>query len=189
MCNVFDENGKFIRELGSRSDENGSRIINTLADALTHCEHYALRIANNPDGHQFDRDNAAGIVKVARIHVGALSDARGSAYEGDTPAVPVEPKGPELSPHPPLRWESALAETNRLQRELDITNADHIALWLEANTIPDETMSQCISWLACRIVEAHEAASAIEARRAETQGGSVGDESAGPKDDAQGGPA
>jgi len=52
----------------------------------------------------------------------------------------------------------ALAETKRLQRELDITNADHIALWLEANTIPDEPMSQCVSWLACRIVEAHEAA-------------------------------
>jgi hypothetical protein len=51
-----------------------------------------------------------------------------------------------------------VAETNRLQRELDITNADHIALWLEANTIPDEPMSQCISWLACRIVEAHERA-------------------------------
>lgn len=55
-------------------------------------------------------------------------------------------------------WKAAVAETNRLQRELDITNADHIALWLEANTIPDEPMSQCISWLACRIVEAHERA-------------------------------
>lgn len=52
----------------------------------------------------------------------------------------------------------AAAEVERLQRELDITNADHIALWLEANTIPDEPMSQCMSWLACRVVEAHEAA-------------------------------
>lgn len=52
----------------------------------------------------------------------------------------------------------ALTETARLQRELDITNADHVALWIEANTIPDEPMSQCIGWLACRIVEAHEAA-------------------------------
>lgn len=76
-------------------------------------------------------------------------------------------------------------DTARLQRDLDITNADHIALWLEANTIPDEPMSQCISWLACRIVEAHELASAIEARRAETQSGSVEDESAVPKGDAQ----
>jgi hypothetical protein len=49
-------------------------------------------------------------------------------------------------------------ETERLSRELDITNADHIALWLEANTIPDEPMSQCISWLALQIVEAHERA-------------------------------
>lgn len=55
-------------------------------------------------------------------------------------------------------WQKAVAKTNRLQRDLDISNADHIALWLEANTIPDEPMSQCISWLACRIVEAHEAA-------------------------------
>lgn len=53
-------------------------------------------------------------------------------------------------------WQKAVAETNRLQRELDITNADHIALWIEANTIPDEPMSQCASWLACRIIEAHE---------------------------------
>jgi hypothetical protein len=53
-------------------------------------------------------------------------------------------------------WQKAVAETNRLQRELDITNADHVALWLEANTIQDQPMSQCASWLACRIVEAHE---------------------------------
>jgi actin-like ATPase involved in cell morphogenesis len=57
-----------------------------------------------------------------------------------------------------LKLAEAMQETARLQRELDITNADHVALWLEANTIPDEPMSQCISWLACRIVDAHEAA-------------------------------
>lgn len=45
-----------------------------------------------------------------------------------------------------------------LVERLDISNADHIALWIEANTIPDEPMNQCASWLACRIVEAHEAA-------------------------------
>ena len=54
--------------------------------------------------------------------------------------------------------ERATIEASRLSHELDITNADHIALWLERNTIPDEPMSQCTSWLACRIVEAHEAA-------------------------------
>ena len=54
--------------------------------------------------------------------------------------------------------ERATIEVSRLTHELDITNADHIALWLERNTIPDEPMSQCTSWLACRIVEAHEAA-------------------------------
>lgn len=47
----------------------------------------------------------------------------------------------------------ASAETDRLTRELDITNADHIAVWLEAN-IDDSSLA----YLACRIVEAHEAA-------------------------------
>jgi hypothetical protein len=60
----------------------------------------------------------------------------------------------------------AAAQTNRLSRELDITNADHIALWIEANTIPDEPMNQCASWLACRIVEAHEAKLATAERDA-----------------------
>ncbi|SCW57218.1 hypothetical protein SAMN02927924_01450 [Sphingobium faniae] len=55
-------------------------------------------------------------------------------------------------------FEKAAAETARLQRELDITNADHIALWLEANmpAISQEDFS--ISWLACRIIDAHEQA-------------------------------
>lgn len=55
--------------------------------------------------------------------------------------------GPMLVP-----FEVAAAETERLQNELDITNADHVALWLEAN-LPDASLA----WLACRIVEAHEA--------------------------------
>lgn len=45
----------------------------------------------------------------------------------------------------------AHAEIERLCRELDITNADHIVLWLEHNAF-DST----IGWLACRIIEAHE---------------------------------
>lgn len=44
-------------------------------------------------------------------------------------------------------------ETERLSQELDITNADHVALWLEAN-LGDASLG----WLAVRIVEAHEAA-------------------------------
>lgn len=63
-----------------------------------------------------------------------------------------------INPFSPERIAWSAAETKRLQRELDITNADHVALWLEANTIPDEPMSQCISWLACRIVEGYECA-------------------------------
>jgi hypothetical protein len=50
-------------------------------------------------------------------------------------------------------WEAACRETERLSRHLDITNADHIALWLETN-MDDASLA----WLACRIVEAHEAA-------------------------------
>jgi hypothetical protein len=49
--------------------------------------------------------------------------------------------------------EAAHAETERLCRELDIVNADHVALWLEAN-MPGASLA----WLACRIVDAHEAA-------------------------------
>lgn len=51
----------------------------------------------------------------------------------------------------PEAIEAANIETERLCRELDITNADHIALWLEANT-PDASTA----FLACRIIEAHE---------------------------------
>lgn len=49
------------------------------------------------------------------------------------------------------KLEGAAAETERLTRELDITNADHIALWLEANM-----ENSPLGWLACRIIEAHE---------------------------------
>lgn len=53
----------------------------------------------------------------------------------------------------PERIAAAHAETERLCRDLDITNADHIALWLEAN-IGDASLG----YLAVRIIEAHEAA-------------------------------
>lgn len=46
----------------------------------------------------------------------------------------------------------AVARVNLLSRELDITNADHIALWLEASKPLDDSLA----WLACRIIEAHE---------------------------------
>lgn len=54
---------------------------------------------------------------------------------------------------PEIPFELANAEVDRLARELDITNADNIALWLEENL-----SGASIAWLACRIVEAHEAA-------------------------------
>lgn len=46
-------------------------------------------------------------------------------------------------------------EVAELQRNLDISNADHVALWLEAH-LGDEI--EHLGWLACRIVEAHERA-------------------------------
>ena len=52
-------------------------------------------------------------------------------------------------------------EVERLSHELDITNADHIALWLSEN-------DEHVSWMACRIIEAHEAVvaqAALDARR------------------------
>lgn len=51
------------------------------------------------------------------------------------------------------RWDHAAQETQRLCVELDITNADHIALWLE-NNMPDTS----ISWLAVQIAEAFDRA-------------------------------
>lgn len=53
----------------------------------------------------------------------------------------------------PEAIEAASAETERLCRELDITNADHIALWLES-WLEDDCS---VAFLACRIIEAHEA--------------------------------
>ena len=55
------------------------------------------------------------------------------------------------NPFMPERIEAAERETERLMRELDITSADHIALWLEANMADSS-----LDWLACRLVEAHE---------------------------------
>lgn len=51
-----------------------------------------------------------------------------------------------------ISW-SASAKVERLARELNITNPDHIALWLDENMADSS-----IAWLACRIVEAHEEA-------------------------------
>ena len=51
-----------------------------------------------------------------------------------------------------LACRKAEEEVERLSNKLDITNADHIALWLRANWSPDD-----LGWIACRIVEAHEA--------------------------------
>lgn len=88
-------------------------------------------------------------------HARANKDAIQSALQ----SLPAPAQGDDVVE---LDWatafEKAAAKTARLEQELNIANADHIALWLEANTIPDEPMSQCISWLACRIVEAHERA-------------------------------
>lgn len=57
--------------------------------------------------------------------------------------------------------EAASVETERLSRELDITNADHIVLWLESNLGPAAKLfysgAATVGYLACRIVEAHEA--------------------------------
>ncbi|UXC93092.1 hypothetical protein EGM87_22615 [Sphingobium sp. RSMS] len=50
---------------------------------------------------------------------------------------------------------AASKETDRLARDLNIKNADHIALWLEANMADSG-----LGWLACRIVEAHEQSTA-----------------------------
>lgn len=62
-------------------------------------------------------------------------------------------------------FEDAARRTAILERELDITNADHIALWLEAS----RPLDNAISWLACRIIEAHEIEIAKAVRAAEAR--------------------
>lgn len=52
-----------------------------------------------------------------------------------------------------MTYEQACRETERLSEHLDITNADHIALWLETNM--DDSS---IAWLAVQMVDAHERA-------------------------------
>ena len=52
-------------------------------------------------------------------------------------------------------WENASRETERLSYELDITNADHIVLWLE-NQLNGHIGP--LAYIACRILDAHQAA-------------------------------
>lgn len=68
---------------------------------------------------------------------------------------------------------TAQIEVARLTHELDITNADHIALWLEANM--DDSP---LAWLACRIIEAHEASIAAREAAARAEGRREGIEDA-----------
>lgn len=55
-------------------------------------------------------------------------------------------------------FDRAAIEVDHLQHDLDITNADHIALWLEANQVQMACPEISLGWLAVQIVEAHEAA-------------------------------
>lgn len=52
-------------------------------------------------------------------------------------------------------WAKAVCETDRLCYELDITNADHIVLWLEHQL---NGHAGPLAYIACRILDAHEAA-------------------------------
>ncbi len=54
---------------------------------------------------------------------------------------------------------AATAETERLSHELDISNADHVALWLESN-ISNSTLA----WLAASITAAHEQAAMLSGK-------------------------
>jgi len=67
-------------------------------------------------------------------------------------------------------WEEAVRETDRHCYELDITNADHIVLWLEHQL---NGHVGPLAYIACRILDAHEAALAtpIDATGAATGGG------------------
>ena len=59
------------------------QFVSPLLSALFTCERYAHRVANNPDAHAFDRENAKGIIRIASTTRNALTD----------PGRPVPPHG------------------------------------------------------------------------------------------------
>jgi len=65
-------------------------------------------------------------------------------------------------------WAEAVRETDRHCYELDITNADHIVLWLEHQL---NGHVGPLAYIACRILDAHEAALATNATDGATGGG------------------
>lgn len=74
----------------------------------------------------------------------------------------------------PEQNERAILETQRLCNELDITNADHIVLWLETNFNPDY-----LSYVACQIVDAHEAVIVAAERRSMERAAEIADQLGG----------
>lgn len=88
---------------------------------------------------------------------GLCEDCPPVGYPTDKTRCLECPRRPAGSIFTPEAIEAASAEVERLTRELDITNADHIALWLEANLADSP-----LGWLACRIVEAHERAGHVK---------------------------
>ena len=113
-------------------------------EALAHADTYLADVRGPMDNRLAKRKRLA-----------LAFDAFRPATVGDVEAVSTAEK---LANRMGATFEVAAREVEKLSRDLDITNADHIALWIEQNTILDEPMSRCASWLACRIAEAHEAA-------------------------------
>jgi L-alanine-DL-glutamate epimerase-like enolase superfamily enzyme len=64
----------------------------------------------------------------------------------------------------PENIRQANREIERLEATLDITNADHILLWLEANFWLSVPLGRNAPWFAVQLAEAHERAVAARIR-------------------------
>ncbi len=62
--------------------------------------------------------------------------------------------------------EAATQKAFVIERVVDITNGDHIALWLDHN----KPLEGNLAWFACRIIEAHEIELAKAIQAAEQRG-------------------
>lgn len=85
----------------------------------------------------------------------AATAAQSAAELSGSAAGKAQPMTKSFAPITVEDFERAQRETERLCHELDIANADHIVLWLEAQL---DGHPGPLAYIACRILDAHEAA-------------------------------
>lgn len=131
------------------------------------------------DGPYMSMDDAAGVY--ADLLLGKAASDVGDAFDldgikklwrtgGETGRI-LQQADTSKAGFSEQAWAEAVRETDRHCYELDITNADHIVLWLEHQL---NGHVGPLAYIACRILDAHEAALATDATDGATGGGEVG---------------